>query len=199
MISAVNEAINRKLASISFTTIINGIVESINPLRIRINSRIVIGSDFIEPKSLGINDYSPNQILPLIVGEKLQMVRYNNGQRFYILGKSASALNKKIILNTDNSLPLEINSNEIVDGTISLHKISKTGNYSDLNGIPNLDKEYVSLNKTQKIYGVKTFSILPSCTQIPKYSFDMVNKKYVDDNFLKGDSNIIKYEIIKIL
>ena len=138
MITAVNEAINRKLASMSFTTIVNGIVESISPLQIRINSRIVIGSDFIEPKSLGIDDYSPGQTLPLIVGEKLQMVRYNNGQRFYILGKSVSssevdysALQNKPKLNTNNATAQAVNSSEEIKDTIKLHKISKTGNYND--------------------------------------------------------------------
>lgn len=91
MIDIVNEAINRKLASISFTTVIKGVVESIEPLKIRISNKIVIGLSFIEPMSLGLNDSSPNSALPLVVGEKVQMVRYNNGQRFYILGKSVSS------------------------------------------------------------------------------------------------------------
>ena len=43
MIGIVNEAINRKLNSISFTNIIVGTVESVKPLQIRINSRILIG------------------------------------------------------------------------------------------------------------------------------------------------------------
>ena len=90
VIGIVNEAINRKLNSISFTNIIVGTVESVKPLQIRINSRILIGQSFIEPMSLGLNDYSPNSALPLVVGEKVQMVRYNNGQRFYVLGKSIS-------------------------------------------------------------------------------------------------------------
>lgn len=86
MISIVNEAINRKLQSMSFTDLVVGKVESINPLKIRINDRIVIGQSFIEPMSLGIDGNSPNFALPLIVGDTLQMIRYNNGQRFYILG-----------------------------------------------------------------------------------------------------------------
>ena len=85
MITTVNEAINRKLASISFTDIIIGTVQSLEPLEIRINNRIVIGLSFIEPMSLGIDDNSPSSALPLTVGEKVQMIRYSNGQRFYIL------------------------------------------------------------------------------------------------------------------
>lgn len=92
MIDVVNEAINRKLNSINFTEVVVGTVESVNPLQIRINNRIVIGQNFIEPMSLGISDYSPNSALPLIVGEKVQMVRYNRGQRFYVLGKDIDYL-----------------------------------------------------------------------------------------------------------
>ena len=85
MIGAVNEAINRKLNSISFTEIVVGTVESIDPLKIRLSDKISIGMNFIEPMSLGIDDSSPDSSLSLIVGEKVQMIRYNNGQRFYIL------------------------------------------------------------------------------------------------------------------
>lgn len=159
MITAVNEAINRKLASMSFTTIVNGIVESLNPLQIRINSRIVIGSDFIEPKSLGIDDYSPGQTLPLIVGEKLQMVRYNNGQRFYVLGKSVSssevdysALQNKPKLNTNNATAQSVNSSEEINGTIKLHKISKTGNYNDSLNRPIID--YQVQDKLKDVRGI---------------------------------------------
>ena len=86
MISIVNEAINRKLQSMSFTDLVVGKVESVTPLKIRINDRVVIGQSFIEPMSLGIDGNSPNFALPLVVGDTLQMIRYNNGQRFYILG-----------------------------------------------------------------------------------------------------------------
>lgn len=193
MINYVNEAINRKLASISFTTIVNGIVESLDPLQIRINSRIVIGSDFIEPKSLGIDDYSPDQTLPLIVGEKLQMVRYNNGQRFYVLGKSVSssevdysALQNKPKLNTNNTASLTVNSAEVIDNTISLHKIAKTGNYADLNGIPSLS-DYVTMSTAQTISGKKTFSTLPESSVAPTTANQLVNKNYVDTSFLRYD------------
>ena len=85
MIGAVNEAINRKLNSMSFTEIVVGTVESIDPLKIRLSDKNSIGMNFIEPMSLGIDDSSPDSSLSLIVGEKVQMIRYNNGQRFYIL------------------------------------------------------------------------------------------------------------------
>lgn len=115
MISTVNEAINRKLNSISFTDIIVGTVESINPLQIRINSRIVIGQNFIEPMSLGINDYSPNSALPLIVGEKVQMIRYNRGQRFFILGKYVDYM-KVYPIGTIYSNRINVNPEEYFGG-----------------------------------------------------------------------------------
>lgn len=85
MIDLVNKAINRKLDSISFTEIVIGTVTSTNPFKIRINDRIEIGLEFIEPSSLGISDDSPLPSLPLTAGDKVQMVRYNRGQRFYVL------------------------------------------------------------------------------------------------------------------
>lgn len=85
MIDLINQAINRKINSISFTEIIIGTVTSIDPIKIRINDRIEIGLEFIEPSSLGISDDSPLPSLPLTVGDKVQMVRYNRGQRFYVL------------------------------------------------------------------------------------------------------------------
>lgn len=85
MIDIINAAINKKLNSISFTEIIIGTVTSIDPIKIRINDRIEVGLEFIEPSSLGINDDSPLPSLPLTVGDKVQMVRYNRGQKFYVL------------------------------------------------------------------------------------------------------------------
>lgn len=133
MITAVNEAINRKLASMSFTTIVNGIVESIDPLSIRINDRISIGLGFIEPKSLGISDDSPNPALPFIVGDKINMIRYNNGQRFYILGAAGGGGGT---LDTTNTTAQTPSAEESFADEIKLHKVSKTGSYNDLNDKP---------------------------------------------------------------
>ena len=194
MISTVNEAINRKLASISFTDIIIGTVQSLEPLEIRINNRIVIGLSFIEPMSLGLDDNSPSSALPLTVGEKVQMIRYSNGQRFYILGKSTNAstinyneLQNKPKLNTANSTSLAVNESEELKGIISLHKVAKTGSYNDL-----LDKpkpvdlsNYVTLNGAQTISGKKTFSTLPESSVTPTTANQLINKNYVDTNFLQ--------------
>ena len=194
MISTVNEAINRKLASISFTDIIIGTVQSLEPLEIRINNRIVIGLSFIEPMSLGLNDNSPSSALPLTVGEKVQMIRYSNGQRFYILGKSTNAstinyneLQNKPKLNTANSTSLAVNESEELKGIVSLHKVAKTGSYNDLLNKPApVDlSNYVTLNGAQTISGKKTFSTLPESSKTPTTANQLVNKNYVDTNFLQ--------------
>lgn len=194
MISTVNEAINRKLASISFTDIIIGTVISLEPLQIRINNRIVIGLSFIEPMSLGIDDNSPSSALPLTVGEKIQMIRYSNGQRFYILGKSTNAstinyneLQNKPKLNTANSTSLTVNESEELKGIISLHKVAKTGNFNDLLNKPApVDlSNYVTLNGAQTISGKKTFSTLPESSVTPTTANQLINKNYVDTNFLQ--------------
>ena len=182
MITTVNEAINRKLASISFTDIIIGTVQSLEPLEIRINNRIVIGLSFIEPA------------LPLTVGEKVQMIRYSNGQRFYILGKSTNAstinyneLQNKPRLNTANSTSLAANESEELKGIVSLHKVAKTGSYNDLLNKPApVDlSNYVTLNGAQTITGKKTFSALPESSVTPTTANQLINKNYVDTNFLK--------------
>ena len=194
MITTVNEAINRKLASISFTDIIIGTVQSLEPLEIRINNRIVIGLSFIEPMSLGLDDNSPSSALPLTVGEKVQMIRYSNGQRFYILGKSTNAstinynkLQNKPKLNTANSTSLAVNESEELKGIISLHKVAKTGSYNDLLNKPApVDlSNYVTKNTAQTISGKKTFSTLPESSVTPTTANQLVNKNYVDTNFLQ--------------
>ena len=49
-----------------------------------------------------------------------------------------NALSNKPALNTDNSTALEVNAQEEISGTVSLHKVSKTGNYNDLLNKPNI-------------------------------------------------------------
>lgn len=53
--------------------------------------------------------------------------------------KSYNDLTDKPVLNTNISESQPVSSNETISGTISLHKISKTGDYSDLNNLPSLD------------------------------------------------------------
>ena len=165
MINTINEAINRKLNSISFTTIIKGVVESLEPLKIRISDKIVIGLDFIEPRSLGIDDSSPSSALPLVVGEEIDMIRYNNGQRFYVLGKATNSgtINIDYKKQVYNKPSLDTTSNkslnplkEDIDGEISLHKIAKTGNYKDL-----LYKPIIPITFTDNMKSDYSISELP--------------------------------------
>lgn len=84
MIKTINEAINRKLNSMSFTTIVNGKVTSLDPLVINIEDRLNITKQFIDSKSLGL-DKDGNGEIKLKLFEEVQLIRYNNGQRFYLL------------------------------------------------------------------------------------------------------------------
>lgn len=84
MIKTINEAINRKLNSMSFTNIVNGKVTSLEPLIICIEDRLNITKQFIDPKSLGL-DKDGNSEIKLKLFEEVQLIRYNNGQRFYLL------------------------------------------------------------------------------------------------------------------
>ena len=122
--------------------------------------------------SLGIDDNSPGSALPLTVGEKIQMIRYSNGQRFYILGKSASAstinyneLQNKPKLNTASVNSLPTDTDESISGTISLNQIAKTGKDKNGNTINGFNGRVSSLNfkpTEESIYGTIRNDI---CTQ----------------------------------
>lgn len=199
MINTINEAINRKLNSISFTTIIKGTVESLEPLKIRISDKIVIGLSFIEPRSLGIDGSSPSSALPLVVGEEIEMVRYNNGQRFYVLGKAINfnTINIDYKKQVYNKPSLDTTSNkalnplkEEINDEIVLHKIAKTGSYEDLSNkpvIPSIPTNLVTTDTAQTISGKKTFSVLPESSATPTTNNQLVNKNYIDTNFLQFD------------
>jgi hypothetical protein len=47
-------------------------------------------------------------------------------------------LDNKPVLNTNNSTAQTPSANEVINGTINLHKVSKTGNFADLNGAENV-------------------------------------------------------------
>ena len=94
------------------------------------------------------------------------MVRYNNGQRFYILGKSVSSstINVDYSKQVYNKPSLDTTSNkslnplkEDIDGEISLHKIAKTGNYKDL-----LYKPIIPITFTDNMKSDYSISELPS-------------------------------------
>lgn len=186
MIETINKAIEAKLKSKSWTNVVKGVVTNLDPLKIRISDRIEIGLEFIEPASLGINDMSPIPAqYPFVIGDKVNLIRYNNGQRFYILGASTAPV-ESAYLNTNNSTSLSINTEEEIKGTISLHKVAKTGSYDDLNNKPSFSN-YVTLSGAQTISGKKTFNTLPESSVVPTGVNQLVNKKYVDDNILYYD------------
>ena len=203
MINTINEAINRKLNSISFTTIIKGTVESLEPLKVRISNKIVIGLSFIEPRSLGIDDSSPSPALPLVVGEEIEMVRYNNGQRFYVLGKAASGgtvnyndLQNKPILNTNNTASQSISSNETIGGTIKLHKISKTGSYNDLRDKPTIPQSDWNQTNESSLDYIKNKPTIPAA-QIQS-DWNQTNTSSLD--YIKNKPNLdvyLQYEVIE--
>nr|DAT28985.1 MAG TPA: tail collar domain [Caudoviricetes sp.] len=153
MINTINDAINRKISNISFTDIVTGIVVSENPLLIKIKDKIIIDINFINKNSLNIKDNNLDTI-NLKLNEKLELIRYNNGQKFYILGKKSDSsgsykdISDKPYINTNNKDSLEVNNKEVIDKIINLHKVSKTGDFNDLNNIPDLEKYIISEDKS---------------------------------------------------
>lgn len=60
----------------------------------------------------------------------------------------------KPILNTNNTEAQPVNEKETIKGTIKLHKVSKTGNYNDLNNKPSLD--FIPISEKGVANGVAT-------------------------------------------
>lgn len=117
----------------------------------------------------------------------------NNFSDIYIEAKggsggSGSATNyndliNKPILNTSNSSSLDISSEEVIKDIISLHKISKTGKYSDLIGLPSLN--FIPLSQKGETNGVATLDNNKKLivSQLPVGS--VIDEDYVhtDNNF----------------
>lgn len=102
-------------------------------------------------------------------------------------GGSASTnyndLTNKPILNTNYTSSLSPDSSEIIKGTIGLHKISKTGKYSDLVGTPSLD--FIPNSEKGVAGGVATLdnnSKLPA-SQLPDGIVTDPNYTHTDNNF----------------
>lgn len=92
-------------------------------------------------------------------------------------------LTNKPILNTNYTSSLTPNSTEVIRGTINLHKVSKTGKYSDLIGVPSLD--FISTSQKGVAGGVATLGNdgkVPT-TQLPDGI--VIDSSYVhtDNNF----------------
>ena len=116
-------------------------------------------------------------------------------------------LTNKPILNTDNASSLDVNKEEIMRGTVSLHKVSKTGNYDDLNGLPNLD--FIPTSQKGVSNGVATLganSRVPT-TQLPGDIVYDENYVHTDNNFttpllnklngIEAEAQVNKIELIK--
>lgn len=54
-------------------------------------------------------------------------------------GVDYNTVSNKPVLDTNNTESLEYNSDEVIEGTIKLHKIAKTGAFSDLLGSPSFE------------------------------------------------------------
>lgn len=92
-------------------------------------------------------------------------------------------LTNKPILNTNYTSSLSPDASEIIKGTIGLHKISKTGKYSDLIGIPDLD--FIPNSEKGVAGGVATLdenSKLPT-SQLPNGIVTDPNYVHTDNNF----------------
>lgn len=92
-------------------------------------------------------------------------------------------LTSKPILNTNYTSSLSPDASEIIKGTIGLHKISKTGKYSDLIGAPDLD--FIPNSEKGVAGGVATLdenSKLPT-SQLPDGIVTDPNYVHTDNNF----------------
>ena len=91
-------------------------------------------------------------------------------------------IENKPILNSLNTVTLETNENEIISGIINLHKISKTGSYSDLNNKPSLD--FIPNSEKGTANGVAT---LGQDTRIDKNQ--LPTDTVYDSNYVHTDNN----------
>jgi microcystin-dependent protein len=96
--------------------------------------------------------------------------------------KSYNDLTDKPVLNTNISESQPVSSNETISGTISLHKISKTGDYSDLNNLPSLD--FIPNSEKGVAGGVATLGTDSKIT-----STELPNNLVYDSNYVHTDNN----------
>lgn len=117
-------------------------------------------------------------------------------------------LENKPILNSLNTVTLETSGNETISGTINLHKISKTGSYSDLNNKPSLD--FIPNNEKGTANGVATLGkdTRIDKNQLPTDTVYDSNYVHTDNNFttdlknklngIEDNAQVNKIEIVKM-
>ena len=91
-------------------------------------------------------------------------------------------LENKPTLNTNNSTAQTVNSSEEISGTINLHKVSKTGSYSDLLNKPSLD--FIPTNQKGAANGVAT---LDSNKKVS--SSELPSDLVYDSSYVHTDNN----------
>lgn len=96
---------------------------------------------------------------------------------------SYNDLTNKPLLNTNLSSSLNPVSDEIIKGTISLHKISKTGKYSDLIGLPSLS--FIPLSQKGASNGVANLDSNKKLLTAQLPTGTVIDEEYVhtDNNF----------------
>lgn len=103
-------------------------------------------------------------------------------------------LTNKPILNTNNTTALTVNAAEEIVNTISLHKISKTGNYNDLNNLPTIPTKTSELtNDSGYITQSSIINNLTSTSTTSALSANqgrILNNKKLEPSNIKAGSNI---------
>lgn len=91
-----------------------------------------------------------------------------------------NALSNKPALNTDNSVALEVNAQEEISGTVSLHKVSKTGNYNDLLNKPNIPSKTSDLTNDSGFIDKSVSNLDNYYNKTETYNKTEVNNLLVD-------------------
>lgn len=73
----------------------------------------------------------------------------SGNETYRSLVKDYNVLTNKPVLNTDNDESLTPDESEVISGTINLHKVSKTGDYADLQNAPEYDPDTGNLSSTK--------------------------------------------------
>lgn len=73
----------------------------------------------------------------------------SSNETYRSLVKDYNVLTNKPVLNTDNDESLTPDESEVISGMIDLHKVSKTGDYGDLQNAPEYDPDTGNLSSTK--------------------------------------------------